>query len=179
MTFQVMLVVKNMPANAGDIRYSGSIPGLGRSPGGGHGNPLQYSCLENPMTEEHGRLWSIGSQSWTWLKRFSMHAHMCLWGRANAMSLYQELIALVLECIHSVFIVSMRIWLHWCRGRGGTKMSKYSFSCRPFNLACSEVVSINTVVWSIWCHQAVCTPNNKGLYQHVWRQWTQTQPFWF
>ena len=65
MTFQVMLVVKNMPANAGDIRYSGSIPGLGRSPGGGHGNPLQYSCLENPMTEEHGRLWSIGSQSWT------------------------------------------------------------------------------------------------------------------
>ena len=38
-------VVKNMPANAGDL---GSIPGLGRSPGGGHGNPLQYSCLGNP-----------------------------------------------------------------------------------------------------------------------------------
>ena len=45
----MMLVVKNPPANAGDIRYLGSIPGLGRSPGGGHGNPLQYSCLENPM----------------------------------------------------------------------------------------------------------------------------------
>ena len=43
------LVVKNLPANAGDIRDSGSIPGSGRSPGGGHGNPLQYSCLENPM----------------------------------------------------------------------------------------------------------------------------------
>ena len=41
-------VVKNPPANAGDIRDAGSIPGLGRSPGGGHGNPLQYSCLENP-----------------------------------------------------------------------------------------------------------------------------------
>ena len=41
--------VKNRPANAGDIRDSGSIPRLGRSPGGGHGNPLQYSCLENPM----------------------------------------------------------------------------------------------------------------------------------
>ena len=40
--------VKNLPANAGDIRDSGSIPGLGRCPGGGHGNPLQYSCLENP-----------------------------------------------------------------------------------------------------------------------------------
>ena len=45
----VMLVVKNPPANAGDIRDTGSIPGSERSPGGGHGNPLQYSCLENPM----------------------------------------------------------------------------------------------------------------------------------
>ena len=43
------LVVKNLPANAGDLRDMGLIPGLGRSPGGGHGNPLQYSCLENTM----------------------------------------------------------------------------------------------------------------------------------
>ena len=43
------LVLKNAPANAGDKRDSGSVSGLGRSPGGGHGNPLQYSCLENPM----------------------------------------------------------------------------------------------------------------------------------
>ena len=42
-------MVKNPPANAGDIRDMGSVPGLGRSPGGGHRNPLQYSCLENPM----------------------------------------------------------------------------------------------------------------------------------
>ena len=42
-------MVKNLPANAGDIEDEGSIFGLGRSPGGGHGNPLQYSCLENPM----------------------------------------------------------------------------------------------------------------------------------
>ena len=41
--------VKNLPANAGDVRDVGSIPGLGRSPGEGNGNPLQYSCLENPM----------------------------------------------------------------------------------------------------------------------------------
>jgi len=46
---QVALVVKNLPANVGDIRDTGSIPGLGRSPGGRRGNPLQYSCLENPM----------------------------------------------------------------------------------------------------------------------------------
>ena len=46
---QVALVVKNLPANVGDIRDTGSIRGLGRSPGGRRGNPLQYSCLENPM----------------------------------------------------------------------------------------------------------------------------------
>ena len=45
----MVLVVKNPSANAGDIRDMGSIPGLGRCPGGGHGNLLQYSCLENPM----------------------------------------------------------------------------------------------------------------------------------
>ena len=49
------LVVKNPLANAGDIRDQGSIPGLGRSPGGGHGNPLQYSCLENPRGREAWR----------------------------------------------------------------------------------------------------------------------------
>ena len=42
-------VVKNLPASAGDTGDTGSIPGLGRFPGGGNGNPLQYSCLENPM----------------------------------------------------------------------------------------------------------------------------------
>ena len=45
---QVALVVKNPPAKAGDLREEGSVPGLGRAPGGGHGNPLQYSCLEHP-----------------------------------------------------------------------------------------------------------------------------------
>ena len=45
---QVALAVKNPPADAGDARDVGSILGSGRSPGGGHGNPLQYSCLENP-----------------------------------------------------------------------------------------------------------------------------------
>ena len=49
---QVVLVDKNPPANAGDIRDADSIPGLGRSPGGGPGNPLQYPCLEDPMDRE-------------------------------------------------------------------------------------------------------------------------------
>ena len=45
-------VVKNLPANAGDAGDSGTIPGSGRSPGEGNGNPFQYSCLENPMDRE-------------------------------------------------------------------------------------------------------------------------------
>ena len=49
---QVALVVKNLPTNAGDLGDTGLIPGSGRSPGGGHGNPLHYSCLENPMDRE-------------------------------------------------------------------------------------------------------------------------------
>ena len=59
-TSQVVLVVKSPPANAGDTRDPGSVPGLGRSPGGGHGNPLQYSCLENL----HGQRSLVGYSSW-------------------------------------------------------------------------------------------------------------------
>ena len=67
---QVVLVVKNFSANAKHIRGAGSIPGSGRSPGGGQGNPFQYSCPENPMDrgESHGQRripWteeSMGSQ---------------------------------------------------------------------------------------------------------------------
>ena len=53
---QVALVLKNLPANAGDVRDVDSIPGLGRSPGEGHSNPLQYSCLENSM--DRGAWWA-------------------------------------------------------------------------------------------------------------------------
>ena len=63
-------------ANAGDVRDVDLIPGLGRSAGGGHGNPLQYSCLENPMKR---RAWKATvhrvAKSWSWLKWLSMHAH--------------------------------------------------------------------------------------------------------
>ena len=54
--FWVALVVKKLPANAQHIRDVGSVPGLGRSPGGGHGNPLQYSCLENHRSR--GAYWA-------------------------------------------------------------------------------------------------------------------------
>ena len=63
---QVVLVVNNPSTNPGDIRDTGSIPGSGRSPGGGHRNPLQYSCLENPM--DRGTCWAMihrVTKSWT------------------------------------------------------------------------------------------------------------------
>ena len=53
---QLVLVVMNLPANVGDIRDADSVLGLGRSPAGGHGNPLQYSRLENPMNR--GAWWA-------------------------------------------------------------------------------------------------------------------------
>ena len=62
-TSQAALVVKNLPANAGNIRDVNLIPGMGRSPGKGHGNPLKYSCLENATERGAGGLQSIGSQT--------------------------------------------------------------------------------------------------------------------
>ena len=69
---QVVLMLKNPPANAGDLRDAGSIPESGRSPGGANGNPLQYPCLENPLDTG---IWRATvhrvAQSWTRMKRLS------------------------------------------------------------------------------------------------------------
>ena len=70
-----MLVVKNLPAKAGNVRDAGLIPGSGRSPGGGHGNPFQYCCLENPMDRGAWRTVHRVAKSQTQLKQLSMHAH--------------------------------------------------------------------------------------------------------
>ena len=73
-------MVKNPLANAGGLRDKGSIPGLGRSPGESHGNPLQYSCLENLM--DKGAWWAIVhgvTKNQTQLKQLStMHAQGCM-----------------------------------------------------------------------------------------------------
>ena len=59
---QVALVVKNLPANAGDARDVGSVPGLGKSPAEGNGNALQYSCLKNSVGREAWQAAVLGSQ---------------------------------------------------------------------------------------------------------------------
>ena len=73
---QVVLLVKNLPANAGDIRNAGLISGSRRFPGRGRGNPLQYSCLENSMNR--GAWWTtvhMVIKSWTQLKQQHTHTH--------------------------------------------------------------------------------------------------------
>ena len=76
MFIQVALLVKNLPANAGDIRDTGSVPGLGRSPGRRHGNPLQYSCLENPMDRGAWKAAVHGvAEGWTRLSNFTFTFH--------------------------------------------------------------------------------------------------------
>ena len=69
---QVALVVKNPATNSGDLRDTGSIPGSRSSLGGGWGNPLPYSCLENPMDRRAWRAILHGvAKSWTWLKQLA------------------------------------------------------------------------------------------------------------
>ena len=89
---RLLRVVKNLPANAGDIRDVALIPGLERSPEEGHGNPLQYSCLENPM--DRGSWWATVhrvTKSWTRLSDFA-HMHTTLsQGTPRVVSSHQKL----------------------------------------------------------------------------------------
>ena len=74
---RLLLVVKNLPANAGDVTDAGSILGSERSPGGGNGNALQYSCLENPMGRgAWGATVHRVAKSQTRLKQFDTHIHL-------------------------------------------------------------------------------------------------------
>ena len=95
-------MVKNLPANAGDIRDRGSIPGLERFPGGGNGNPLQYSCLENPL--DRGSWWATVHRirSQTPLKRLHTHTHTHTHTQSNFMFTFSILdfpVAQTVKCL--------------------------------------------------------------------------------
>ena len=133
---QVVLVIKNPPANSGDLRHSGSIPGWGRSPGGGHGNPLQDSCLENHM--DRGAWWAtvhgvsksrarlsntrthwkkccssftqlVTWPSWVWLP-VPYPAEMRLW--LGDMSILTKMFSSLYESYHSLIFVSFSFFEH-------------------------------------------------------------------
>ena len=112
---QVALVVKNMPANAGDIRETGSISGSGRSSGGGNGNPLQYFCLENPMDREAWQATVYGvTKRWTRLKWLSMHVQE---GKLDRLSQIGDLIvsATCLQFIMKPFWASVSASMKWAQ----------------------------------------------------------------
>ena len=91
----MVLVVKKLPANAGDVRDAGSIAGSGISPGGGHGNRLQYSCLQNCMDRGAWRTTvHRAAKSWTWLKQISMHAYALIYDVCFSLS----------DLLHSVWL---------------------------------------------------------------------------
>ena len=103
MASQVALVVKNTPVNATDIRDAGLIAGSGRSPGGGHGNPLQYPCLGNPMDREAWRATVCSvAKSRTRLKRLSPAQQR--WNKDSAETLPLE----KLPCCTSVILQGSR-----------------------------------------------------------------------
>ena len=114
---QVMLVVKNLSANAGDIRDSCSITGLGRSPGGGHDNPLQYSCREN-HTDRGAWQASVHRvmKSWTRLKRISTAS---IWSNMN------------LNVTVKVFPADVNICNHLILSKGDCPQYNKVFGLRP------------------------------------------------
>ena len=93
-------MVKNPHANAGGIRDTGSIPGLGRSPGEGHGNPVQYSCLENPM--DRGA------------RRAIVHRASKSWTRQKQLSSSGSIASLVTQMVKSL----LAMWETWVRSLG-------------------------------------------------------------
>ena len=78
-------MVKSPPVNAGDVKDTGSNTELERFPGGGHGNPFQYSCLENPT--DRGAWWATVyrvTKSWTWLKRVNVHTRILVTAKCGS-----------------------------------------------------------------------------------------------
>ena len=138
MSSLVAQLVKNLPANAGEPRDAGSIPGSGRSPGGGQGNPLQYSCLKNSM--DRGAWWAMVrkfTKSQTWLKWLSMHIH----------NLPLSLMQLFLGPYSLFVFCCLRRWLSRCKhySKGPQVLACLTFSVpRTLPSVCSWAKPSNT-----------------------------------
>ena len=110
---QAALMVKNPPANASKGRNVGLIPGWGRSPGEGHSNPLQYSCMENPI--DKGAWWASVygvAQSRTQLKRLSSSSSIEIFSNYLWNSFLCKLRGCVCACVLSRLVVSHSLWPH-------------------------------------------------------------------
>ena len=136
---QVILVLKNLLANAGDVRNTTLIPGSGRSPGGGPGHLLQYSCLENPMDRGDWLVTAFRvAKSWTQLKRLSSSAaHYVIRGRGKvkvnvSVTHSCPTLCIPMDCsslgssVHGIFQASILEWvaISFSRGRGSGGIQK-------------------------------------------------------
>ena len=119
---QAALVVKNLPTSAGDVRDVGLIPGSGRSPGGGHGDPLQYLCLENPMDRGAWRAavlrvaksqtqWrDLAGLPWTIFVLFSYSTLVCNF-KCYSFKVKPQLLSLSLRQLHfSLYFLARKSW---------------------------------------------------------------------
>ena len=111
--WKVALLVKNTPANPGDIRDASSIPGSGRFPEGGHGHTLNYSCLRNPMDRK--AWWATVhrvAKSRTWLKQLSTHVRSLNFSSVQSLSCVQLFeIPWTAACQASLLITNSQGWL--------------------------------------------------------------------
>ena len=135
-----MLVVKNPPANAGDLRQKFDS-WVGRFPGGGHCNPLQVGCLENPWTEEPGSLWSIGLERVRHDWSVSSHAHT-----------HPEKSIKLKNTLFSSYIGKKPVFLY-----------PVFLSCEP-PLLCTQNTSLPTLLVTKWVE---VFPYNNSLW-HLW-----------
>ena len=135
---QVVLVVKNPPANAGELRDAGSIPGSGKSPGEGHGNPLQCSCLENPM--DRGAWWAAvcgAAQSWTQLKWFNTHSHCGENNEFLLMCLLATHISSLVKCVFGTsdkLAIRLLVFSFYCWVFKSYSYILYTTLCQKYNL---------------------------------------------
>ena len=106
---QVALVVKNLPANAGDRSDTGLIPGSGRLPWGGNGNPLQYSCLGNPM--DRVAWWAAVHRVAKSQTRTEVTSHTCtLLVRKQCLQTYMTVTLIWGKCTMMIYMSAQKIW---------------------------------------------------------------------
>ena len=172
---QVVLVVKNPAANAGDIRDTSSIPGLGRSSGGGHGNPVQYSCLENPMDRGVWQVTVHGlarvRHNWSDLAHTSIYTVFCLWDHIKyVLSEFFFFFSLWLCILLPVFL---KISFNFMQSNSSVI---YFMNC-TFDIVAKK--SLFNPRWQRFSpHQVVVmTWRNRTLLYYLWK-WQLLQPLW-
>ena len=127
------LLVKNLPATAGDLRDACLIPGAGRSPGEGNGNPLQYSCLENSM--DRGAWWAIYSP-----KNRKELEQLSTWYLLGPITIFLKTRSCMIRILLSVPNKDVNT-LKWCG---------YS-CCYRFTMSLSFSVKLTLLITTIWC----------------------------